>query len=231
MQNMPEESQSQTPMQSAQQIVAQTVKLPGLSKKIIWAAMPITVKAMWRQRRNPLSAEEQEKIIEDLRKVGVTDAHLPFTLLIINSVGRGLRDQEEIHRLDRYLVGGCAILDLVLLSILASSTSDVAVHVSGIALAIALPCTAGSLCFSFLRNNPKRYGEPHSTLSALAILSTIISATTLIWHFWAPAGTTFLIASLIVALVSLSYETILILRKHLVSKPSASPAEQEIIYD
>ncbi len=231
MQNMSEDSQLQTPSQSAQQIVTQTVKLPGLSKKIARSAMIIAAKAMWRQRRKPPSAKEREKVIEDLRKVGITDAYLPYTLLIIDSIGKGLRDQEEAHRLDRYLVGGSAILDLVLLQILASSAADAAVHVSGIALAIALPCTAGSLCFSFLRNNPKRYGKPHSTLSTLAIFCTIISATALIWHFWAPAGITFLIVSLIVALVSLIYATTLVLRKHLPLEPSALPAEQEIVHD
>ena len=227
---MPEESQSQTP-QSVQQIVEQTIKLPGLSNKIALASMKFIFKAFWRERRKTLSAKEKEKLIEDLRKVGVTDEYLPFALLMIDTTGKGLRDYEEAHRIDRYLVGGCAILDLVLLQILASSAADAAIHVSLIALAIALSGTVGSLFFSFFRKNPKRYGRPHSTFSMLAIWGTMFSMTALFWHLWIPAGITFLAASFMVALISLSYAIILIFRKYLYPQPANPPTEQEIIYD
>jgi cation transport ATPase len=230
MQKMPEESQSQTP-QSVQQLAEQTIKLPGLSNKIALASMRFIVKALWRERRKPYSEEEKEKLIEDLHRAGVTDEYLPFVFLIIEAVGKGLRDSEEAHRLDRYLVGGCAILNLVLLQIVASSAADAAIHISVIALAIGLSCTVGSLFFSFFRKNPKRYGKPHSTFSMLAILGTIISATALFWHLWMPAGIAFLITSFMVALISLAYVAILVLRKYLYSQPVNPPTEQEIIYD
>lgn len=230
MQKMPEESQSQTP-QPVQQIVEQTIRLPGLSNKITLASMKFVIKALWRERRKPHSVEEKEKLIEDLRKVGITDEYFPFALLIIDVTGKGLRDYEEWHRFDRYLVGGCAILDLVLLQIVASSMADTAIHVSMIALAISLSCTVGSLFFSFYRKNPKRYGKPHSTFSMFAIWGTLTSATALFWHLWVPAGIAFLITSVIVALISLTYVALLTLRKYLYLQPVNSPKEQDIIYD
>lgn len=216
---------------SAQQGAPQSRKPSMLFNKMAWAAEKIAVRAMWRQWGKPLSTEEQEKLVEDLRKVGLTDAQLSFTLLVIAVIGEALRDQEEVHRLDRYVVGGCAILDLVLFQILASSTPDAAIHVSWIAFAISLSCTMGSLFFSFLRDKPKRYGKPHSVLSAFAIYSTITLVTALIWHFWTSAGIVFLIASLIIAPLCLGYAAILAIRKHWPQEHQPSSIEQEIIYD
>jgi len=142
-------------------------------------------------------------------------------------MGKGYRDDEEWHRIDRYLVGGCAIFDLVLLQILFSNLVGTAAHISLIALMISLSCTAGSLFFSFFRKNPKRYGKPHTTFSMFAVLGTIISATSLFWHLWVPAGVTFVIASFIIALVSVFYAAIGVLGKHV----SPEPAEQEMVYD
>ena len=230
MQKMPEESDTQT-QQSVQQIVEQTIKLPGLPNKIALASLRFIFKALIRERHKPYSVEEKEKLIEDLHGAGVTEEYIPFVFLIIEAVGKGLRDHEESHRLDRYLVGGCAILDLVILPIVATSVGDTAIHVSMIALAIALVCTAGSLFFSFYRKNPKRYGKPHSTFSTLAIVGTIISATALFWHLWMPAGIVFLITSFIVVLISFAYVAILTLRKYLYPQPVNPPTEQEIFYD
>src|SRR2546421_1949813 len=124
----------------------ESAKLP---REILMPVLKAVVEEMWRQKS--VSVEENEKITARLRVAGTPDEHIPFILALINAVSRGFHDDEEAHRLDRYLVGGSGIIDLYLFQMLASvGATDAAVHLSWIAMVISLPCAVGSLFFSFV---------------------------------------------------------------------------------
>lgn len=218
-------------MQQSEQPQLQPPVSPKIPRQTARAAIKIMLGTLWHQYWNKYKpenlAENRARSAERLRAVGVPEEMLSALLVVLGATERSQRSDEESHNLDRYLVGGCGILALVLIPVLASvSPIDNAVHVSWIAFAVSLPCIAGSLFLSFLRKRTQKYGKLHSWLSTFAIFGTMITATALIWHFWSVAGIVFLVVSLVVALLCLSQAAWVRIMNAMVSTPEKEP-EQE----
>jgi hypothetical protein len=105
------------------------------------------------------------------------------------------RDAQIAALVDRYLVGSMGVIDLILLQVLLSkSIFDTPLSLALILLLCSLPLTALSLFFSFMKQQFKipTYGNIHSWLSLLALVTGTLALDQAIWHVALSAGILFL---------------------------------------
>ena len=104
-------------------------------------------KNMWRARLEGSQGEHAEETLSDaLRSFGVTEEGRGFFGAFLNAWRKMRRDDEAFHTVDRYLVGGMGVFDLVLIQLLVSvGHTDWTSSLSWLAFVVSLPCTVGSL--------------------------------------------------------------------------------------
>ncbi|GCE22028.1 hypothetical protein [Dictyobacter kobayashii] len=197
-----------------------------LSPQQRFQIIAITIPLFIRYRRGGFSTEQQDQFAARMRAHNLPEDHIRLLIILIGTVAKVLADQEHAYRFDRYLGGGCAVLDLVLFQILASSgLADIPLHIAWLAFVCSLPCTAGFLAFCFVRppTSKNRYGVIHLYLSFLSVVGAFIATDAYIWHLWDVAGIIFLTLSLLVGLLSFGYATLVLLATHLRSELSTDP--------
>jgi len=188
-------------------------------------------KYIWRARLEGPQAEHAEETLNNhIRSLGATEEGIGFYKAFIGAWRKARRDDEAFHTVDRYLVGGIGIFDLVLFQVLVSvGHPDLASSLAWVVFVVSLPCTVASLLSSFLKkaNGITTYGRVHSTISGFCEFLTLVSATALICHIWLAAGLVFFGVTVIVALLCYGYVTLVFLGKHLkVTKPVESTDKQ-----
>lgn len=176
-------------------------------------------KNIWRARKEDSKAAHAEETLDNaMRNLGATEYGIVFYKAFIHSWRKARKDEEAFYIVDRYLVGGFGIFDLVLFQVLVSvGHPDFASSLSWIAFVASFPCTVGSLFLSFFNkeNNITAFRKVHSELSGWSELATLVSTTAFICHFWLVAGLVFLIVTIIVALLCYGYATFVFIGKHL----------------
>lgn len=180
---------------------------------------PLTIRKVyflfWRALSHP---EAQEQLLQLLQSTGVSEKNTAFIIEQYFAM-KAVRDDEAWFRIDRYLVGGIGVIDLILLQIiLPMSALDAPLQAALLALVVSLPLAAGALFFSFLTEKDQMtpYKRIHTWLSELSLLTGAVALTALIWHNSPLGGKVFL--CLAIAIYSLCY---LYAKKFIYKKHSA----------
>src|SRR5690242_7099514 len=94
---------------------------------------------LWQARLHGLQVERAEEILStELRNAGVSEKGFKFLKTFFRVWRRARQDDVAFHTVDRYLVGGVGVLDLVLLQTLASiGVRDLSSSLAWIAFAIS----------------------------------------------------------------------------------------------
>lgn len=233
-------------MQESQQVPPPgQPKLPFKKRIFLLVKVMGQGKNLWKARKEGSKAEQAEETLNNaLRSLGAAEEGIGFSTAFIHAWRKMRRDDEAFHTVDRYLVGGIGVLDLVLYQILVSvGHPDFASSLAWIAFAVSFPCAIGSLFSSFVKkaNKITVYGNIHSGMSILAEVSTLISVTALISHVWLVAGLLFFFIALTIAIICLIYITLISIGKHLqlpkplentdiqTAPPETKPTETNIV--
>lgn len=173
---------------------------------------------LWRTRSHVKVVDQLTTHLED---TGASEQFIPIVKELALALTEMRRDDENLHRINRYLVVCIGGIDLLLLSLLPSiGIPDTPSFIAFLALVISLPFVGTFLFMSFLKNENgiTTYGRIHSTLSMLSIYTGITAITALLWHVLPLAGIVFLCLTTLLYNLCAFYVAILALRKHLKHK-------------
>jgi len=173
---------------------------------------------LWQARSH---TEAVDQLTMHLKDTGASEEFIPITKELALALTEMRRDDENFHRINRYLVGGMGGIDLLLLSvILPMGIPDPPSFIAFLALVVSLPLVGTFLFISFLKdgNGITAYGRIHSTLSTLSMCTGIAATTALIWHVSRLAGIVFLCLTILLYISCFFYVAIIALGKHLKRK-------------
>lgn len=195
---------------------------------------------LWQARSH---VEAVDQLTMHLKDTGASEEFIPITKELALALTEMRRDDENYHRINRYLVGGMGGIDLLLLSvILPMGIPDPPSFIALLALVVSLPFVSTFLFISFLKNGNgiTTYGRIHSTLSTLSMYTGITATTALIWHVSRIAGIVFLCLTTLLYIFCSFYVAIIALGKHLkrkeadqatamaVAKPAVTESQTDI---
>lgn len=150
-----------------------------------------------------------EQIVEKLtQESGVPPKDIPSAHNVFIALKDAGQDKRDYPVVDRYLVGGMGVVDLILLQVLLSAgTLDTSQSIALFLLVLSLPLTAMSLFFSFLKQQYKitTYGRVHSLLSFFALVVGTCSLDAAIWHVSRVDGIVFLCLAVVMYSWAASY--------------------------
>ncbi|MFL5625056.1 MAG: hypothetical protein ACJ788_05610 [Ktedonobacteraceae bacterium] len=172
-----------------------------------------TIAAAWpqliRARKDPKAFEQ---VVDQLaQKINIPVQDIPVVKNAFTAV-RDAGEEKQTNFVDRYLVGGIGVVDLILLQVLLTAGApDAPLTVALLALICSLPLTAMSLYFSFLkqRYSIPTYGKIHGNLSFFALLTGTISLDAAFWHVSRLDGIVFLCLAVAMYLWAGSYLAII----------------------
>jgi len=148
-----------------------------------------------------------EQLIENLsQETGIPSKDIPIVRNAFIAVRDTGQDKQAYSIVDRYLVGGMGVVDLILLQVLLSAgiagTLDTPLSIALILLVFSLAFTAMSLFFSFVKQQHQipTYGRIHSNLSFLSLLTGTISLIAAFWHASLVDGIVFLCLAVVMYL-------------------------------
>ena len=173
---------------------------------------------LWRARSHP---EAWEELIKHLEPLGTSEEDIAFMNEVYTARREARLDDKTLLRIDRYLVGGIGVIELILLQILLPmGTPDLWLSIARLSLVVSLPLVSGFLFFSFLKKEGEiaTYGKIHSILSTLALLSGIVALAAAIFHVSLLDGIVFSCLALAIFILCSGYTVIFMFEKHSVSK-------------
>jgi len=179
------------------------------------------IKAFGLLRRTRSHVEDVDQLTTHLKDTGASEQLIPFTKELALALTEMRRDDESLHRINRYLVGGMGGIDLLLLSVILSmGIPDLPSFIALLALVVSLPFVSTFLFVSFLKdgNGITTYGRIHSTLSAFSMYTGITATTALIWHVSPLAGIVFLCLTVLLYIFCSFYVAIIAFGRHLKRK-------------
>lgn len=150
-----------------------------------------------KQKHTP---EDEQNFIKALKAIGMPEERIPHIFALINGMSE-VNNPAENYLSDKIYVGGIGALDLILFQILASmGRMDWTSYLAWLALAISLPCAAGFLYVSFLKEKKQNpfYSPIHEKLALLSVIGGGLCAVATMWHFWFFSGITLLLFSVAV---------------------------------
>jgi len=190
-------------------------------EKLLKPKLSSVIKALhllWSTRTHP---EVVDQLTAHLKNTGASEQFIPLIKEVALSFTEMTRDDENFHRINRYLVGGIVAIDLLLLSIiLPMGIPDLPSSITLFALVFSLPLASTFLFISFLKNGNgiTTYGRFHSTLSSLSLYTGIAATTALIWHVSRLDGIVFLCLVILLYILCAFYVAIIAFQKHLERK-------------
>lgn len=198
---------------------------PQPQKKLTWKQK---IKRVWFLLRNTypktLSYVSKENptpdvtIAEDFRQFNVSEEDITIFNNLLLLMNKASHDVEASSKFNQFVIGGVIVLNAVLFQVLASvGTLKDTLYVAWMALAISLPCAAGSLFLAKEHGKIKNLWFPliYTVIFNAAVFGCVIATTAFIAHSWSAAASVFAIVSAIVYGFCMFYEMISRIRRAL----------------
>lgn len=199
-----EDKEAKAPMTASQQHQQPTPKRK-LSRQDIAAIVRFWLQFI-RAGKDPKAFEQA--VDQLTQQSGIPAQDMPVVRHAFQAVRDVKAQDRRVELIDRWLVGGTGVVDLILLQvILSNGKPDAPLAFALHLLVLSLPLVALSLFFSFLKQQftIPMYGRIHSNLTFFALLTGTLSLDGAIWHLSSGDSILFLVLAVLAYLWAAVY--------------------------
>jgi len=166
---------------------------------------------LWKVLRQERTKKDVQTLTDLLKQSKMPEEKIPELLTHIDMI-RASDIPSENYMSDKLYVSGIGALDLIIFQIIGSAGKiNFSTGTAWIALTVSLPCVAGFLYISSLKDtrNISQYSIIHKWLAAIAVIAGGIASISTAWHFWIMAGVLALVVSLTVFILCNLYKILI----------------------